>query len=71
MAKRKIYKRNYERVLDHLKANSEWEEDVIKECRKLLSGAMRSKGDNSTSYFNHLDFRLEDTFGVKVAGVKL
>lgn len=67
MAKRRLYKRNYERVFEHLKTNSEWEEEVLQECRKLLSGAMSTKGDNSASYFDHLEFRLRETFGVEVA----
>lgn len=67
MPTRGLYKERYEKVLDHLKTNSEWEEEVLVECRKLLSGAMSTKGDSRKSYFDQLDFRLKETFGVKVA----
>ena len=67
MAIRGLYKRNYEKVLDHIKTNTEWEEEVLIECRKLLSEAMRTKDmTNRMLYFNHLDFRLRETYGIQV-----
>lgn len=67
MAFRGLYRKNYERVFDHIKTNSEWEEEVLVECKKLLSEAMRTKNkENRKSYFDHLDFRLRETFGIAV-----
>ena len=73
MGKRKIYLNKYEKVLNHLKCNSEIEEQYLFEAKDCLTQIKKTKGAKSiaiTSYFNHIDFVLKDVFGVEVEGVK-
>lgn len=72
MAKRKIYLEKYEKVIKHLKYNSDIEEQYFKEIEYCMKNIKNIKGAKDTeSYFNHIDFILEDIFGVKVAGVNI
>lgn len=67
MAKRKLYIDRYEKVIKHLKCNSEIDELYFKELEMCVRDAKRSKSKTSiASYLNHADFVLQNTFGVKV-----
>ncbi len=73
MGKRKIYIDRYEKAIAHLKCNSEIDElyfSEIKDCMRNIKQIKGAKGDSITSYFNHIDFVLKNTFGVEVEGIK-
>lgn len=73
MGKRKIYLNRYKKVISHLKCNTEIDELYfleIKDCMKNIERIKGAKGDAITSYFNHIDFILENIFGIEVAGIK-
>lgn len=74
MGKRKIYTERYEKAINHLKCNSEIEEQYLfeaKDCLKQIKKTKGAKGIAITSYFNHIDFILMDIFGVEVEGVRI
>ena len=67
MAIRKLKKTRYEKVMSYITPKTEWEQEVYVECKKLLSGGCQAKGrEQIESWFNQLDFRLAETFGIKV-----
>lgn len=68
MAKRKIYKDRYQKAINHIIATTEIESMYLAEAKTCLRHAKQSKDRVAlNSYFNHIDFILEDVFGVKVA----
>lgn len=67
MVKRKIYKDRYEKVLNHIKTNSEIEEQYLKEAFQCFRDIKQSNNKLAIkSYFNHIDFILNDIFGIEV-----
>lgn len=73
MGKRKIYLNRYEKAINHLKCNSEIDKlyfSEIEDCMRNIKKIKGTKGNEITSYFNHIDFVLKNTFGVEVEGVK-
>ena len=73
MGKRKIYTERYEKAINHLKTNSDIEEQYLFEAKNCLTQIKKIKGAKGiaiTSYFNHIDFILRDIFGVEVEGVR-
>ena len=67
MPKRAIYKDRYEKVIKHIKYDTEIEELYFKEMEDCMKNIKRIKGAKGTeSYFNHIDFVLSSIFGVKV-----
>lgn len=68
MAKRKLYKDEYQKAINHIIANTEIEKMYLKEAKICLRDAKQSKNKVAlNSYFNHIDFILESIFGVRVA----
>ena len=68
MAKRRLYKDRYQRAIDHIIAITEIENMYLAEAKICLKNAKQSTDKVALhSYFNHIDFILEDVFGVKVA----
>lgn len=68
MAKRKIYKDRYQKAIDHIIAKTEIENMYLTEAKTCLRDAKQSTNKVALhSYFNHIDFVLEDVFGVRVA----
>ena len=72
MDKRKIYLNRYEKTINHLKCNSEIDKLYLSEIEDCIRNIEKIKGNKGhiTSYFNHIDFILKNTFGVEVEGVK-
>lgn len=67
MPKRKIYLKRYEKALNHIKANSEIEEQYLKEAKKCFRDIKHTDSKLAIrSYFNHIEFVLKDVFGVNV-----
>lgn len=67
MPKRRIYLDRYEKALNHIKTNSEIEEQYLKEAKKCFRDIKHTDSKLAIkSYFNHIDFVLENSFGVKV-----
>lgn len=67
MPKRAIYKNRYEKAINHLKCNSEIDELYFNELKICMNEIKKIKGARGTeSYFDHIDFILKNTFGVKV-----
>lgn len=68
MPQRKIYKERYRKALDHIDAKTDIEKQYLREAKTCLHDARQSTNEIALrSYFNHIDFVLEDVFGVKVA----
>lgn len=68
MPQRKIYKDRYEKAINHILAETEIEKQYLHEAKICLKDAKQSTSKVAIkSYFNHIDFVLEDIFGVKVA----
>lgn len=68
MAQRKIYKERYQKALDHIDAKTDIEKQYLREAKTCLRDARQSTSKVALrSYFNHIDFVLEDIFGVRVA----
>lgn len=66
MTIRALYEDKYNKVLTHLKSNNKYEKEELNECKTLLRKAIKSNGLNQVCYFNQLDFKLGDTFGVEI-----
>lgn len=67
MAKRKIYLDRYERAIERLKPITEADEIYLSEAKICLRDIKHSSNKTAIrSYFNHIDFILENSFGVKV-----
>ena len=67
MAKRKIYLNRYEKTIARLKPLTETDELYLSEAKICLRDIKHSSSKSAiASYFNHIDFVLENSFGVKV-----
>lgn len=68
MPQRKLYKDRYEKAIDHIIAKTDIEKQYLHEAKTCLRDAKQSTSKIALeSYFNHIDFVLEDVFGVRVA----
>ena len=67
MAKRKIYLSRYERAIERLKPVTKSDKIYLSEAKICLRDIKNSSSEIAiASYFNHIDFVLENSFGVKV-----
>lgn len=67
MAKRKIYLNRYEKVIARLKPLTESDKIYLSEAKICLKDIKQNSNKNAiASYFNHIDFILENNFGVKI-----